>query len=67
MIGLFKKVIVDFPVKMKGNSKRTSGYSLSPLSAPEQGYRRCSSDVLAGVELRKRHMLKSSRKSLSSV
>ena len=31
MIGLFKKVIVDFPIKMKGNSKRTSGYSLSPL------------------------------------
>ena len=28
-----KKVIVDFPISMKGNSKRTSGNSLSALGA----------------------------------
>ena len=31
MIGWVEKAIVDLPIKMKGNSKRTSGNSLSPL------------------------------------
>ena len=39
-----KKAFVDLPIKMKGNSKRTSGNSLSP-GCPEQGYRRCFADV----------------------
>ena len=33
MIGWVEKAIVDLPIKMKGNSKRTSGNSLSPLAA----------------------------------
>ena len=34
MIGLFKiNATFDLPIKMKGNSKRSSGYSLSPLWA----------------------------------
>ena len=28
-----KKIIVDLPISMKGNSKRSSGNSLSPLGA----------------------------------
>ena len=31
MIGRVEKAIVDLPIKMKGNSKPTSGNSLSPL------------------------------------
>ena len=31
MIRLLKKAFVDFPVRMKRNLKRTSGYSLNPL------------------------------------
>jgi len=31
MIGWVEKAIVDLPIKMKGNSKRTSGNSLTPL------------------------------------
>ena len=31
MIGWVEKAIVNLPIKMKGNSKRTSGNSLSPL------------------------------------
>ena len=30
LIGLLKKAIVDLPIKMKGDSKRTSGNSLGP-------------------------------------
>ena len=30
---LVKKAIIDFPIKMKGNLKCTSGNSLSPLRA----------------------------------
>ena len=33
MISWVEKPIVDLPIKMKGNSKRTSGNSLSPLAA----------------------------------
>ena len=33
MIGWVEKAIVDLPIKMKGNSKRTPGNSLSPLAA----------------------------------
>ena len=33
MIGLLKKAIVDLPIRLKGNSKRISGNSLSPLGA----------------------------------
>ena len=32
-IGLLKKAIVNLPIRLKGNSKRTSGNSLSPLGA----------------------------------
>ena len=28
-----KNAVVDLPIKMKGNSKRTFGYSLTPLGA----------------------------------
>ena len=45
MIDLLKKVIVDLPIRMKWNSKRISGNSLSSLGSPEQGYQRCFADV----------------------
>ena len=32
MIGLLKKAIVDLPIRMKGNSKRTSGNRPLPSS-----------------------------------
>ena len=32
----FKKAIVDLPVRMKGNLKRTSGNSLSPLGGQDK-------------------------------
>ena len=35
-----KNAIVDLPIEMKGNSKRTSGNSLSPLGAQN-----CLADV----------------------
>ena len=31
-----KKAIVDLPVRLKGNSKRTSGNSLGPLGAQDK-------------------------------
>ena len=40
-----KKAIVNLPIRMKGNSKRTSGNSLNPLGGPEQGSRHCFADV----------------------
>jgi len=39
-----KKAIVDLPIRMKGNSKRFSSNSLSPLG-PEEGYQRFFADV----------------------
>ena len=33
MIDLIKKAISDLPIKVRGNSKLTSGNSLSPLEA----------------------------------
>ena len=42
-----KKAIVNFPIKMKGNSKRTSGNSLRESFAdPEQGSRRSFIEVV---------------------
>ena len=35
-----KNAIVDLPIRLKGNAKRISGSSLSPLGGPEQKYRR---------------------------
>ena len=42
-----RAMIVDLPIRLKGNSRRISGNSLSPLGAqfPEYGYRRCFADV----------------------
>ena len=31
MIGQLKKLLVDWPISLRGNSKRTSGNSLTPL------------------------------------
>ena len=52
MIGLLKKAIVDLPIKMKGNSKRTSGNSLSPLGAQNKELGTASQTLLTEVKLR---------------
>ena len=47
-----KKAIADFPTKMKGNSKRTSGYLLSPLWAKNKDIGTASQTLLTKVKLR---------------
>ena len=42
----FKKVIVDLPKKMKGNSKRASDISLSPLGAQNKDISDASQKLL---------------------
>ena len=39
MIGLLNKAIVDLPIRMKGNSKHTTGNSLKSVTGPEQDIR----------------------------
>ena len=42
-----KKAIVNLPIKMKGNSKRTSGHSVrESFGDPEQGSWRCFVEVV---------------------
>ena len=47
-----KKAIVDLPIKMKGNSKRTSGNSLSPLGAQTTRISVASQTLLTEVKIR---------------
>jgi len=58
-MGLVKKAIVDLPIKMKENSKRTSGNSLSPLEAQNKDICNASPTLLTEVKLRLRHGLTS--------
>ena len=39
-----RKAIVDLPIRLKGNSKRTSGNSSSPLEAHSAEFRPQESD-----------------------
>ena len=44
-----QKAIVDLPIKMKENSKRTSGNCMvESVGGTEQEYRRCFADVTKG-------------------
>ena len=43
-----KKAIVDLPIRLKGNSKRTSGNSLSPLEAHNKDLGTASQTLLTG-------------------
>ena len=52
-----KKAIVDLPIRLKGNSKRTSGNSLSPLGAQNKHFGAASQTLLTGVRLRLRYRL----------
>ena len=45
MIGLLKKAIVNLPIRMKGNLKRTSGDFIESIGGLEQGCRHCFADV----------------------
>ena len=47
-----KKAIISSPIRMKGNSKRTSGDSLSPLAAQNKDLCAASQTLLTGVKLR---------------
>ena len=47
-----KKAIVDFPIKLKGNSKRTSGNLLSLLGAQNKDVVAASQTLLTEVRLR---------------
>ena len=46
-----KKAVVDLPIRMKGNSKRTSGNSLNPLEAQNKDLD-ASQTSLIGVKFR---------------
>ena len=53
-----KKVIVDLAIMLKGNSKRTSGNSLSPLGARNKDNGAASQKLLTGrVRLHLQHRL----------
>ena len=47
-----KKAIVDLPIRLKGNSKRNSVNSLSPLGAQTKDFGAASQTLLTGVKLR---------------
>ena len=47
-----KKAIVNLPIRMKGNSKRTSGNSLNPLRAQNKDLAAASQTLLNEVKLR---------------
>ena len=51
MIGQLKSII-DLPIRLKGNSKRISGNSLSPLGAQNKDLGATSQTLLNGVKLR---------------
>ena len=52
MIGLLKKAIVDLPIRMKGNSKRISGNSSSPLAAQNKDLGAAASQILLTAEVK---------------
>ena len=53
IIGLLKTIaIVDLPIKVKGNSKRSSGNLLSPLGAQNKDMSATSQMLLTKVKLR---------------
>ena len=52
MIGLLKKAIVNLPISMKGNLKRTSGNLLSPLGVQNKDLSNASQTILPEVKLR---------------
>ena len=54
---LIKNPIVDLPIKMKENSKRTIGNSLSPWGAQDKGMGAASQTLLTEVKLRLRRRL----------
>ena len=41
-----KKAIVDLPIRMKGNLKHTSGYSLNPFGATNKDFGAASQTFL---------------------
>ena len=47
-----KKAIVDLPIRLKGNSKRNSVDSLSPLGAQTKDFGAASQTLLTGIKLR---------------
>ena len=52
-----KKAIIDWPIRMKRNSKRTSGNWLSPLGAQNINHGAASQTLLTEVKFRLRRRL----------
>ena len=52
-----KKAFVDLPIKMKGNSKHTSGNSLTPFGAQNKNISAASQTLLTKVKLHLRRRL----------
>lgn len=48
-----KKAFVDWPIRLKGNKKRISGKSLSPLWAQNKDMGTASQTLLTDVKLRR--------------
>ena len=57
MIGLFKKAIVELPIRLKGNTRRPSGNSLSLLAAHNKDLGAASQKLPTEVKLRLRRRL----------
>ena len=54
---LVKNAIVDLPIRLKENSKRSFGNSLSPLRAQNKVISATSQTLLTGVKIRLRRRL----------
>ena len=52
-----KNPIVDLPIRLKGNTKRTSGFLLSPLGSENKDIGAASQTLLTEVKLRLRRRL----------
>ena len=62
MIGPLKKAIIDLPIRLKGNFKRTSGNLFNPLGSHNKHLGAASQALLTWVKLRLRRRLPLQRK-----
>ena len=62
MIGPLKKAIIDLPIRLKGNLKRTSGNWFNPLGSHNKHLGAASQALLTWVKLRLRRRLPLERK-----
>ena len=50
MISLLKNAMSKYNIRLKGNSKRTSGNSLNPLGAQNKDIEAASQTLLTGIK-----------------